>query len=182
VKNRERITTADFETIAALPENADKHLEFISGEIFEVVSNNLASNIAARFIGFLFVYLLQNDLGWVTTADGGYIVGGERYIPDVGFVTYEKAAKPEPIDYNPVPPDLAVEVVSSERSDENRTLNIKVTNYLLARTIVWVVRPEFQHVEVHAPGQPVPVYDGNGAVPGGTLLPSFTLSIRDLFK
>lgn len=38
----------------------------------------------------------------------------------------------------------AVAVVSSERSDESRPLNIKVTNDLAAGMVVWGVRPELQ--------------------------------------
>jgi Uma2 family endonuclease len=182
VKNRERITAADFEALVTLPENADKRLEFISGEIFEVVSNDNASAIAQIITGLLFIYLRGNDIGWLTGPDAGFIVVGECYIPDVAFLTYENHPTRLGVAYRPNPPDLAVEVVSSERSDENRKLNIKVTNYLLAGTVVWVVRPELQHVEVHAPGQPVTVYGIGDAVPGGTLLPDFTLPVRELFK
>lgn len=181
MKNRERITATEFEQIATLPENADKRLEFISGEIFEVVSNDNASAIAQIITGLLFIYLRSNDIGWLTGSDGGSVVAGERYIPDVAFLTYENHPTRLGVAYRPTPPDLAVEVVSSERSDENRTLNIKVTNYLLAGTVVWVVRPEYQHVEVHAPGQPVAVYGADEAVPGGDLLPDFTLPVGDLF-
>lgn len=46
-----RITAEEFDRIAALPENADKRLEFIGGEIVELVSNNYSSLIAATIGG-----------------------------------------------------------------------------------------------------------------------------------
>ncbi|MEO0598293.1 MAG: hypothetical protein AAF126_19450, partial [Chloroflexota bacterium] len=59
------MTTEDFEQFVNLPENADKHFEFIAGEIVEVPSNPFVSKIASIISGFIFMYLLKNDIGHV---------------------------------------------------------------------------------------------------------------------
>src|SRR5437763_218048 len=114
------LTVAEFDRPAELPENTDKRLEFIGGEVVEVVSNNYASEIAARILIDLGVYVRSRNLGPVTGADGGYMVSGERYIPDVAFISKAKQPEPSHATYNPKPPDLAVEVVSP--SDQPKTI------------------------------------------------------------
>src|SRR3954466_10074227 len=88
-----RISVDEFDRIAALPENADKRLEFIGGEIIELVSDTYASELGIAMATEIRAYVKRNNLGRVTGADGGYIVYGERYIPDVGFISL--ARQPE---------------------------------------------------------------------------------------
>jgi Uma2 family endonuclease len=178
---RERIPVEDFDQMVHLPENADKRLEYVGGEIYELVSNDIAAKITGLIHGYLFVYLLKNKIGWLSSAEGGFMVMGERYVPDVAFLAYETQPETTGVAYRPIPPDLAVEVVSSERSDENRNLNIKVSNFVAAGTVVWVVRPESKTVEVHAPGQAVKVLHMGDSVSGGDVLPDFTLKLSDIF-
>src|SRR2546427_304511 len=76
--------------------------------------------------------------------------------------------------------ELAVEVVSP--NDDNEKLRIKVINYLAAGTLVWVVRPQDQKVEVCAPGRPVKIVDRDGTLDGGDVLPGFKLAVKDIFS
>ncbi|MCK6576844.1 MAG: Uma2 family endonuclease [Anaerolineae bacterium] len=98
-----------FDRFVELPENRDRLFEFIGGEILEVPSNPTSSNIGSTILGELYVYLKQNDIGYVTGEAGGYRVSGERYAPDVAFIRYEKGPLATS-GYHPLPPDLAVEV------------------------------------------------------------------------
>jgi Uma2 family endonuclease len=175
-------TVEEFDQFVLLPENADRLFEYIGGEMFEVVSNNLASAISAAILAEIHVFAKKNKLGWVTGADGGYIVGGERYIPDVAFISRARQKKPLREAYNPNPPDLAVEVISSDRGDELHALRIKVINYLAAGTMVWVVMPEDKQIEVYTPGQPVKIHREKDTLDGGAVLPGFTLKIADIFE
>lgn len=175
----ERMTAAEFEQWVGLPQNAERHFEYIAGEAVEVVSNNYSSQVAARILTFLGMYLLENDIGYVTGADGGYVVRGERYISDVGFVS--RARQPESCHdaYNPNPPDLAVEVVSpGDRADK---LMVKVGNYLSVNTVVWVVYPPEREVQVYAPGESVKLLRMNQTLSGGDVLPGFALAVKDIF-
>lgn len=174
-----RLTVEEFDALALLPENADKVLEFIGGEIVEVPSNPYSSKLAMRTGRFIGAFVDDNDLGHVTGEAGGYWVSGERYAPDVAFIS--KARQPELVHegYNPNAPDLAVEIVSP--TDSERKLRTKVTNYLAAGTLVWVIYPESKEVEVYAPGKPMQLFNVDGILDGGHVLPGFKLAVKDIF-
>lgn len=174
------LTVAEFDRLAELPENADKRLEFIGGEVIEVPSNAYSSELAITIASFIKQYLRESGLsGHVTGEGGGYMVSGERYAPDVAYLSKARQAELAKEGYNPNPPELAVEVVSP--NDDNEKLLIKVSNYLAARTVVWIVRPGTHKVEVHAPGQPVRVLGIQDTLDGGQVLPGFKLAIKDIF-
>jgi Uma2 family endonuclease len=174
-----RLTAKEFDEMAGLPENADKRLEFIGGEVIEVVSNNYSSVIAARILMAIGVYTQREKLGFVTGADGGYVVSGERYIPDVAFISKAKQPEPSRETYNSKAPDLAVEVVSP--TDALSDIVDKVAGYLAAGTVVWVVYPDKQQAKVYEPGQPVKTVGIDGALDGGSVLPGFKLLLKDVF-
>jgi Uma2 family endonuclease len=179
---REKLTAAQFDAFVRQPANADKVFEFIGGEIVEVPSNPFVSDLAGLFIFFLRLYLRERGLrGHVTGEAGGYIVSGERYAPDVAYLAYDRQPELPKAGYNPLPPDLAIEIVSSNRVDELDKLRIKITNYLAAGTVVWVVKPEAQQIEIHSAGQPVQVLRHDDTLDGGALLPGFALRLDELF-
>ncbi|MBZ0298506.1 MAG: Uma2 family endonuclease, partial [Anaerolineae bacterium] len=139
-------TVEEFEAVAQLPENRDRRLEYIGGEIVEVVSSNYSSKIAANFLAAIGVYIKGKNLGDVTGADGGYMVSGERYIPDVAFISRQRQPEPSHETWNPLPPDLAIEVLSP--SDDEKEVAVKIANYLAANTIVWLVRAVDRRISV----------------------------------
>ena len=171
----------DFDRFALLPENHDRLFEFIAGEIVEVVSNPLSSNIGAILNAFINIFVLQHNLGHVTGADGGYKIGRERYIPDVGFISYQRQRVLMHVDgYNPLAPDLAVEVLSPGNVDVD--MDVKIANYLAAGTVVWRVKPLEQQIAVFVPDKPVTVLGINDVLDGGNVLPGFALPLRDIFR
>lgn len=69
-------------------------------------SNPYSSEIAIQIAFFLKLYLReQGRRGHVTGEAGGYQVMGERYAPDVAFISYERQPELVPTGYNPNPPD-----------------------------------------------------------------------------
>lgn len=173
-------TIEAFDRIATRAENADRRLEYVGGEIVEVVSNNYASAVAARILIKIGGYVEAHGLGYITGADGGYRVSGERYIPDMAFVSTAKQPEPSHETYNPQPPDLAVEVLSP--TDSADIVRLKVANYLAAGTLVWLVNPEARTVEVYRPGRPAQRLTAGETLEGDVVLPGFTLPVRDLFS
>jgi Uma2 family endonuclease len=172
-------TVEEFDQIATQSENADRRLEYIGGEIVEMVSNNYSPEVAARILIRIGMFVESKQLGRVTGADGGYRIAGERYIPDVAFIS--KARQPESSHdaYNPNAPDLAVEVPSP--ADKPDDMRIKIANYLAAGTLVWVVEPESKTVEIYTPGQKARRARVSDTLDGGGALPGFTLAVRDVF-
>lgn len=176
------VTTEAFDEFVNLPENESRRFEFIAGEIVEVPSNPYASKISYNIGLLLGAYVKQHKLGHITGEAGGYEVGGERFAPDVAFVSYEKQAKLDASGYNSVPPDLAVEVEFPTSLQSERRLRAKLFAYLAVGTTVWVVYPETKEIEVYVPGQPVKIYRESETVSGAPLLEGFTLNVKDVFE
>jgi Uma2 family endonuclease len=178
----QHMTAEAFDAFAELPENADKILEFIGGEVVEVPSNPFSSHISVKYTLRIGLFNEEHDLGYVTGEAGGYRVFGERYAPDVGFISKEKQPELAHRGYTPNPPDLAVEVDYPSTYESQRNLRIKTANYLAVGTVVWLVYPETKTVEVYAPGEAVKIFDINGTLDGGSVLPGFKLALKDIFK
>ncbi len=127
----------------------------------------------------------EQDLGAVTGADGGYMVLGDRYIPDVAYI--HKSKRIVRRGYNPDPPDIVVEVISADeerRSDRLREMDdllIKVSNYLAAGIEVWIADPEKQTLTVHQPGQKVSILSSTDTLTSDRL-PGFALELAKVFR
>jgi Uma2 family endonuclease len=172
--------TFDFEAFTQLPENIGRDFELIAGEVVEkMVSRPRQSIIAVRLSFYVNAFVIPRKLGRVSGADGGYWVGKERYIPDMAFISNARQSALPNDAYNPLPPDLAVEVISP--SNDREDIQIKVGNYLAAGTVAWVVDVDRQRVEVYQPGQVPVILNLNETLEGGAVLPGFTLALHDLF-
>jgi Uma2 family endonuclease len=170
----------EFDRFADQPENSGRDFELIAGRIVEkMVSRPRQSSVAARLLILMGSFVLQHKLGRVTGADGGYQVGPERYIPDVAYISKSRQPLQPDEAYNPLPPDLAVEVLSPSNTDDE--MRIKIGNYSAAGTVVWVLDPDRQRVEVYQAGQPVTVLQLGAMLDGGAVLPGFAVALADLF-
>ena len=176
-----QMTVEEFDQWVELPENDDKLFEFIGGEIVEVPSNPHASNVASRINRRFGNFVEERDLGYITDGQGGYMVNGERYAPDVAFISKTRQPYLALRGYNPIPPDLAVEVDFPSTLKSQRDMRAKIINYLLVGTVVWLVLPETREVEVYVPGQPVKHLTEDDTLDGGAVLPGFTLAVKDIF-
>lgn len=179
ITQTQHLTVEEFDNVVLQPENRDRMLEYVGGEIIEVVSNNYSSEVAASILTEIGGFVKKNKLGRVTGADGGYRVSGERYIPDVAFVS--KARQPEPSyeAYNPIAPDLAVEVLSP--GNTHHEMRVKTVNYLRAGTTLWIVDPELKRVEVYRPDYAPVTLEIGDTLGSVAALPGFTLPVRDIF-
>ena len=106
----QRTPSEAFDRFVELPENADKLFELIDGEIVEVPSNPQASAYSQTIAGEFYIFLRGKDIAHLTGEAGGYMVAGERYAPDVAILLKSRQAKLVERGYNPIAPDLAVEV------------------------------------------------------------------------
>lgn len=180
---QQKSTIQDIEIFANLSQNSEKIFELVSGEIIEVPSNPYVSEIANLISFFIRLFLRENNLkGHVTGADGGYIINGDVYAPDVAYISYDRQPELARKGYNPNPPELAIEVISdTNNSQEQTTLRRKVGNYLTAGIVVWVVNPEDHSVDVYDIGKPVQIFDWQGILTADNILPNFKLAIKDIF-
>lgn len=56
----------------------------------------------------------------------------------------------------------------------------KLAGYLAAGVVVWVVNPHDRQVEVYVPGEAVRLLDERSTLEGGSVLPGFTLAVKDI--
>jgi Uma2 family endonuclease len=173
-------TVEEFEQFILLPQHGDTMFELIDGKVYPVVSNNRSSRIAASIVIFIGAYVKANKLGYITGADGGYVVSGERLIPDIAFMSKARQPQPSKATYNPLAPDLAVEVLSP--SDDDSNVRLKLTSYLNAGTTVWIVDPDAETVEVYIPKQQPSKLSIKDTLSGGDVLQGFEIAIRDIFE
>jgi Uma2 family endonuclease len=75
---------------------------------------------------------------------------------------------------------MAVEVKSP--TDSKRAMRRKAEKYLAAGTrLVWLVFPDEQNVEVYVADEDVETVGVDGVLDGKNILPTFRLTVRDLF-
>lgn len=183
-----RMSVEEFDAWVLKAENTDRLFELIDGFVYEkniaedgrMVAHFDSSEIAQIIGYYLRDYLMKNPIGRLSGADGGYEVGDQRYIPDIGFIRKARFPKDYAGGYVSATPDLAVEVISA--TDREPNILIKLSNYLAVKTVVWIVYPEFQQVQVHTPDKTARILTLEDTLEGGVLLPDFTLAVRDIFK
>ncbi len=186
----QRYYTADeFWDYCQLPENQDRRIELLEGEIISMPFATLYHGIiAGQLTGHLGLFIRQNDLGVVTAAGTGFVMGvnpisGKESIlaPDIAFIRKDRVPQPiPPTGYGRVVPDLVVEVVSpNDKPDE---LEEKIVQYLRAGVrLVWALYPRTRTILAHTADKGMR-FDETMSLDGGDVLPGFTLSLAELFK
>ncbi|MDZ4671113.1 MAG: Uma2 family endonuclease [Phototrophicales bacterium] len=180
---KKTMTIAEFDAwMDELGNTTDTQYEYIHGEVYEVASNLYASKIGMRMGGFIFIYLMQNDIGHLTGADGGYKVGDERFVPDVGYISYTRQAELSARGYNAFPPELAIEVVSNtDNKTEWKKLLKKINSYINADVMVWVVDTDDKTIDIYQRGEEVKTVGINDMLETETIFPNFRLKVADIF-
>lgn len=165
---------------------SDAPYELIEGVLKEVSPSSFKpGEIGARILIFIGQFVIEHDLGYLTNADGGYILNPDPatvVAPDVGFVRGDRFPDGIPDrGFSPVPPDLAVEVISP--SDRNADIAQKQALYDKAGVpLVWWVDPERKTLTVYRLGQAPEVVEATGVLDGGDVLPGFTLELGTIFR
>jgi len=173
-------TVEEFERIADSPENRDRLLELINGEMVEKVPTEKHG----MCVGNIYYHIRMR----VQTHRGGRVVMEVRYrnpedrrnarIPDVSYTSGNEP----PIEKGSVPrmPDLAVEVKSPD--DSLKVMREKARYYLANGTkLVWLVDPQKRFVEVYTPDDEQVLFEDD-TLDGGEVLPGFQMNVRDIFE
>jgi Uma2 family endonuclease len=172
------LTIAEFEA-----EARDGLWELIDGEPVEVTpSAGLSSMIAARISDYVFNYLLTHPIGHAFSADAGFILFPDRNTvrsPDFAFIRHSRL--PEvPAAFVPVPPDLAVEVLSP--TDRMTDSLAKVTMFLQAGVpLVWLIDPRKRSATIFNQDESPTTIEEHDVLDGDEALPGFTLPLAVLF-
>lgn len=202
-----RMTAAEFDAFIESDDAPDTILELINGFVYDKMgsyepltaeqlynyreftykADNVTGNAYVGEIeGILLIaignYLIANNIGRLTPGDSGYWIKGERFAPDISFTSHKKQKGLSNKGFNPVAPDLAVEVISDPTNyTELRELRLKISHYLSAGIVVWVVDYSTFTIEVYLPGVPPQVLSKADTLSGGDVLPGFTIPVAGIF-
>ena len=176
----QEITTADqlFQTSGL------GRCELLHGELVMMTPAGFEhGRIVSRVNARLESFVEQQALGVVTGAETGFHIGRDPdtvRAPDVSFVRAERVPAAPTKGFFPGAPDLAVEVLSP--NDRASELLAKVQDWLGAGCrAVWVVDPATHTVSAYNRANEVTVYTVSDELPGGDLLPGFSLPVAEIF-
>lgn len=180
-------TVDDLWAMESDPEFEHRKFYLIDGVLYEEeMPKRPHARLQVQIGHFLYEYGERFGLGEVTS-ECGFHPPETRYtalLPDVAFQRFDQLPDPPPERYVPKMPDLAVEIQSP--SDSLRKLGHKAQAYLEnGTTIVWLVQPERQGVEVcrqREDGAIQSEFKRQGDLLGGyDCMPGFELAVNKLF-
>jgi Uma2 family endonuclease len=165
--------------------NGEKRLfELVDRVLVEKTMGYYESLLAALLIGFLRAFLHQNDLGFVMGADAPLrLAPGLVRLPDISFVLWDRFPNRE-LPPEPIPdlvPDLAIEVLSEGNTEAEMAR--KLQEYFAAGVqLAWYVDPRARTVRVYTSPTDVRLLSEEDTLEGGSVLPGFTVNIREWFE
>jgi Uma2 family endonuclease len=175
------------EDLLSLPDNGG--MEFVNGQIAEKKVSELSVDTEGQIYFVLKLFTRDNPIAKVYPRSMGYQCfrmlpedPDRMRKPDVSVIRIERhrtLPKKDP-GYMPIPPDLAVEVIS--RNDLAFEITEKVGEYRSAGfPLVWVVDPMARTVMIHPnPGKPF-VLSEDDTIDAPNALPGFSCKVADLF-
>jgi Uma2 family endonuclease len=158
--------------------------ELIDGVLVEKAMGFYESRLGLILAYLLETYLDSHPLGIVLGESGLMRVDAEQIrIPDVAFYSWDHFPKKllplgQILD---VVPDLAVEILSP--TNTNKEMDRKRREYFAGGAkLVWEVYPQEKLVKAFTAPKEATTIDENGVMDGGTVLPGFTLSVKEWFE
>ncbi len=176
-------TATEADVLAALEAPRKRICELIDGVLVEKAMGYSESVLAAYLIVPLYGFVRPRNLGLMTAPDGTIrLWAGRVRIPDVAFFSWDRIPGRR-LPAEPIPtlaPDLAIEVLS--RSNTPAEMRLKRQDYFTAGVLlVWEVDPDARTVSVYTAPEGPTVLTEADTLDGGSVLPGFTLPLRDLF-
>ena len=155
--------------------------EYVKGELIPMSATSLEhGRLGANVCFYLHLYVRENRLDALVFIQTGFRVGERVLRPDVAFLS--AARIPENLrKASPVPPDLAVEVVSP--SDKLYSVIEKAFIYLNAGTrLVWVIEPVAKTVTVYRSETDMTLLRPGDTLTGEDVVEGFACQVTALFE
>jgi Uma2 family endonuclease len=161
----------------------DKEYEIVAGQPEEKTMGGARhSGIGTRLIARLVSHVEAHQLGGVYGPDATFQIGENQRIPDVAFVAaarFPAAGEPEGI--WPMPPDLAVEIISPY--DLYERVISKVEEYFASGVRqVWLISSEHRTITIYASPTRTTILTEADDLVSEELLAGFRCRIADLFR
>ncbi len=178
---QDRLYTA--QDLADMPDDG-KIYELHNGVLIEVAGSKIRQSRLAMWLGHLLLsFIQQHKLGGIVTGADGSVVLNEynTRIPDVSYISPDRAKLQDDDGYIQGAPDLAIEVVSPSNSAPE--MQQRAGEYLAAGArLVWIVNPILRTVDIYQPHGMRTVLSGEDILDGSDVLPGLTLPLREVFK
>jgi len=173
--NAESITLEEFLA------NDYESYEYAKGELVPMSTPTMERGAINSNIHFLLsAHVRQHKLGKIYIAETTFRIGESGRKPDIAFVS--QARIPENTrQASPVPPDLAIEVVSP--TDKVYDVLEKVLEYLDVGTrMVWVIEPIFKTVTVYRSQSDIKLLTLNNTLTGEEVVEGFQCIVAEIFE
>jgi Uma2 family endonuclease len=161
----------------------DKEYEIVAGQPEEKTMGGARhSGVGVRLIVRLASHVETHQLGGIYGPDATFQIGENQRIPDVAFVAASRfPAEGEPESIWPMPPDLAVEIISPY--DLYEKVISKVEEYLVHGVRqVWLISPEHKTLTIYASPTQTTILTEADELVSEELFPGFRCRIADLFR
>jgi len=161
----------------------DTRFELVNGTIVEMAPPRSINSYIAMLIGIhLGTYVVENDLGYVFGADGGFVLqAGDVRVPDASFVAKARITGTMP-KWIEGAPDLAIEVISP--SESSTSISNKTHLYFeTGAKVVWLIHPDDKFAEVCIgtdEGYRVSRIEADGILTAPDVLPEFELPLSKI--
>jgi len=175
-----QVTTVEFERFLQLPENKERLLELIHGEVVEKSATEEHGIIVVNIGAAIRLFLRQYQVGRVG-AGIRYQLLADRFNSRMPDLSVNSGHRPVVREGSVLQmPALAVEIKSP--TDSIKQMHEKAHYYLAnGARLVWLVFPNKRYVEVYQLDSEVEVLFGDDWLDGGDVLPGFTMSVADVF-
>ena len=155
--------------------------EYVKGELIPMPGTSLEhGSIGANVFRYLDRCVYEKQIGKVYFSETGFQVGECVLKPDVAFLSNGRIPE-DRRKASPVPPDLAVEVVSP--SDALDGVEEKAFAYLEAGTrMVWVLKPISRTVTVYRSRTDIKLLTCNDTLTGEDVVEGFSCQVAQFFE
>lgn len=159
--------------------------ELIRGELIQLSpAGRQHGNIGFEFARQFSNFVKAHHLGEVYLAETGFILNREPdtvRAPDFAFIRKARLAEIEGVTgYIPIPPDLAMEVISP--TDRYTEVNQKTQDWLLFGVrVVIVINPRNQETAVHRPDVTPVILNADATLELPEIVPGWSMALGELF-
>ena len=177
----QEIPVPDPMTLEEFLENDLEGYEYVKGELVPMPpATMIHGEISSKLHIRLGLHVQENRLGQLYIAETTFQLDDRAVKPDIAFVSTDRL--PENREKaSPVPPDLAVEVVSP--SDKHYDVTEKALAYLRSGTrLVWVIEPVAKTVMVYRSETDFTVLNYEDTLTGENVVEGFACPVAQLFE
>jgi Uma2 family endonuclease len=178
-----REETTEMASTISLDLSSDKEYEIVAGQPEEKTMGGARhGGVGARLIVRLGSHVEAHQLGGIYGPDTTFQIGENQRIPDVAFVAASRfPVEGEPEGIWPMPPDLAVEIISPY--DLYEKVISKVEEYLASGVRqVWLISSEHKTITIYTSPTQTTILTEADDLASEELIPGFRCRINDLFR